>query len=45
MLAAKRRKFLGFENVDPCLHAPRAPRFFHCGWRGIAESKKHKEAY
>jgi hypothetical protein len=45
MLAAKRRKFLRFENVDPCLDTPRAPRFFHCGSRGIAESKEDEKAY
>jgi hypothetical protein len=29
VLATQRREFFCFENVDPCLHPPRAPRFFH----------------
>jgi hypothetical protein len=44
MLAAQRREFVRLEHIDPCLHASRAARFFHCGARGNADSKNEKEA-
>jgi hypothetical protein len=43
VLAAQRREFFGFENVDPGLHAPRAPGFFLGGARRNARDADENE--
>ena len=43
MFAAERREFFCFENVNSCLHAAGAARFFHGGMRGNAESENEYE--
>jgi hypothetical protein len=44
MLATQRREFFHLENVEACLYAARAARFFYRGVRRNTKGKNENEA-